>query len=85
MDYCVQFWCLLLQGGGLSVLGGAIGIALSLASGSVLSSGFFGMRLADPLVVAGAAGGLALAALAASYFPALRATRVDPVHALRAE
>ena len=72
-------------GAGRSVLGGLIGIALSLAAGSLLSSARFGLPMADPLVVTLAAGGLALAALAASYFPALRATRVDPVHALRAE
>ena len=75
----------LLQGGGLSVLGGAIGIGLSLALGSVLSSAVFGLQPPDPLVVALAAGGLAMAALAASYLPAMRATRIDPVHALRAE
>jgi ABC-type lipoprotein release transport system permease subunit len=45
----------------------------------------FGLAPTDPLSVAGAAVVLAATVLGASYWPARRASRVDPVVALRAE
>ena len=44
----------------------------------------FGVSASDPLILAAVAGVLALVALAASLVPAFRASRVDPLTALRA-
>jgi ABC-type antimicrobial peptide transport system permease subunit len=48
-------------------------------------SRLFGVSASDPVVVAGAAIALGLAALAAAYLPAWRASRIDPMVALRCE
>jgi ABC-type antimicrobial peptide transport system permease subunit len=45
----------------------------------------FEVSTADPLTYAGASAALVLAATIGSYIPARRATRVDPMEALRAE
>ena len=77
-----------------SVLGGAVqvlaiglgvGVALSIALGRVLESMLFGVQPLDPLTFALVIAVLALTALVAVAGPAWKATRVDPVVALRAE
>jgi putative ABC transport system permease protein len=68
-----------------AVSGLLAGLAIFLAFSRVLSSQLFEVRAADPLTVAGAVLLLAAVAFAASYIPARRATRVDPMVALRYE
>ncbi|HET7609333.1 MAG TPA: hypothetical protein VFL84_11695, partial [Gammaproteobacteria bacterium] len=60
-----------------------LGVAGALALGRVLASQIPEVRAADPFVLAGAAFVLATAALFASWLPARRAARVDPLQALR--
>ena len=69
----------------LTAIGTAIGVALSLAATRLMSTVLFGIRATDAATFAGAALLLALIATAASLVPALRASRVDPLVALRDE
>jgi putative ABC transport system permease protein len=63
---------------------GAIGgIALAVLIGTVLNAALLGLSAFDPLSLVGSLGVLALATGAASLPPVLRATRIDPIHALR--
>lgn len=66
-------------------IGAAIGLVLSLAAGRVVSSQLFGITGTDPLAIAGATLLLASVAALAGYIPARRASRVDPMEALRHE
>jgi len=66
-------------------LGVAIGIAGSLAATRVLSQQLWQVSATDPLTILLVVAILALTGLAASYVPARRATRVDPLVVLRAE
>ena len=67
------------------VIGGVIGIAGAVALGRAAGSLLYGVESRDPVIFAGAAVLLSLFALTAGYIPALRASRVDPLHALRYE
>lgn len=66
-------------------LGVAAGIAGSLAAGRVLASLLYEVSPRDPVVIGGVAVVLLAVAAAACYLPARRATRVDPLTALRYE
>jgi len=77
----------LVVGQGLKLAGAglALGIVIALALTRQLSSLLFGVSAYDPLTYAGVVVILGIAALLACYIPAQRATRVDPLVALRYE
>jgi putative ABC transport system permease protein len=77
---------LILRGGMLMTgIGLALGLAGALALAQLLKALLFGVGSRDPLTMAASAALLIAAALAACYLPALRASRVDPMIALRCE
>jgi putative ABC transport system permease protein len=73
------------QGLRLALLGMAIGVGLAIAASRLLSSILFGTSPTDVGTYAGAAALLTFIATAASFVPAFRASRVDPIVALRDE
>ena len=73
------------QGFALALVGAAVGIGAALGVTRYLTSMLYGVRPNDPLTIAIVAVLLWLVALAACYIPARRATRVDPLVALRYE
>jgi len=73
------------QGLLLSVIGLALGLAGAYAAARTLSSLLFGVTPGDLTTFAVAASLLLMTAVAACLVPSVRATRVDPVIALRAE
>jgi ABC-type antimicrobial peptide transport system permease subunit len=70
---------------GLAAIGLAIGMAVSLAGSRVIARFLFDVRPADPVTLGTASLIILLVALTASWVPALRAAKVDPATALRAE
>jgi putative ABC transport system permease protein len=67
------------------VVGVPLGLGAGLLIADVARALLFGLEPTDPRAVAGAALLLAATVAGASYWPARRASRVDPVVALRAE
>jgi ABC-type antimicrobial peptide transport system permease subunit len=73
------------SGVGLTVAGVAVGAVAAVGATRLLRSLLYGISPADGLAFGAAAGLLVLAAVAASWVPARRATRVDPAVALRSD
>jgi putative ABC transport system permease protein len=73
------------QGMVLTVIGIGAGVACGIAVTRLLRSLLFGVSAVDPLAFGGATLLFVLIALAATYLPARRAARVDPMVALRVE
>jgi predicted permease len=76
---------ILRQGMVLVAIGSAIGLLLAAAASRVLTGLLFGVPPLDPVIFGGATLLFFIIGLAACYIPARRATRIDPVIALRAE
>jgi putative ABC transport system permease protein len=62
-----------------------IGVIASWALGRTMSGLLFGVTATDPVTFASMLGVLALVAALAGYIPARRASRIDPITALRAQ
>jgi putative ABC transport system permease protein len=75
----------LAEGARLAAIGLAIGLAGSLVASRLIAALLFGVKPTDPVTFAAVAVILASVSLAACYIPARRATRVDPLVALRYE
>ena len=69
----------------MAIIGGTIGLIVAVGVGRLAQSLLFEMEGHDPVVLTGATFALALVALGAGFIPALRASKVDPMNALRYE
>jgi putative ABC transport system permease protein len=69
----------------LIAIGVVAGVLVTFAATRVISSQLFGVSSVDPVTFGGVIAVIAVTGLAACYFPARRATRVDPMVALRYE
>src|SRR5262249_49213581 len=78
-------WMIVTQGMTLALIGVVLGVAGGLAVTRVMRSLLFGVKPWDPTVFAVTAILLSAVALVACYVPAVRASRVDPMVALRYE
>ena len=73
------------QGLVLAVIGAGIGLVGALALSRLISSLLYGIAPYDPLTLGGVTATLLLVAAFASWLPAMRAARIDPIEALRAD
>jgi ABC-type antimicrobial peptide transport system permease subunit len=73
------------QVGMMTLIGGVVGLAGAVWAGRAAKSLLYQMEGYDPLVLAGSVVLLALVALGAGFIPAHRASRIDPMLALRYE
>ncbi len=78
-------WMVVRQGMLVTLLGLLAGLTASLGLGKVLANLLYGVNATDGVALLSAGAALALVALVASYLPARRASRLDPVVALRRE
>jgi ABC-type antimicrobial peptide transport system permease subunit len=70
---------------GVTLVGILIGVGGAIAITRFLAGLLFGVKVTDPLTFIGTAMSLAAVAFLACYLPARRATRIDPLVALRCE
>jgi ABC-type antimicrobial peptide transport system permease subunit len=73
------------QVGVMTLIGGFIGLMAAGFLGRAAESMLFGLQGRDPFVLSGSAIALAIVALVAGFIPAHRASRIDPMRALRYE
>jgi predicted lysophospholipase L1 biosynthesis ABC-type transport system permease subunit len=78
-------WLVLRESLVLMAIGVAIGVPVGLAATRAIRAGLFGVSASDPLTFVAAAVLIGVVLLAGSYLPARRATRIDPMVALRCE
>jgi ABC-type antimicrobial peptide transport system permease subunit len=78
-------WLVMREVSLLTAAGAAIGLAGAVAAGRAVESQLFGVRGLDPTILVAVPLTLAAVALSASCMPALRASRTDPMEALRHE
>jgi predicted permease len=78
-------WLVLRDALRLVLIGAALGVPAALAASRLIASQLFGISAADPGAVVAATLALSVVAAVAGYLPARRATRVDPLVALRCE
>ncbi len=69
----------------MTLIGGIVGLAAAVFLGRGARALLYQLQTHDPLVMAVAATVLTVVALSAGYIPALRASKIDPMHALRYE
>ena len=78
-------WMVLREGLWLTLIGTGLGLTLALLTGRLLASMLYEVSPMDPVVLVAAPLVLTAVSLLASYIPARRAARVDPMVALRYE
>jgi len=78
-------WLVLRETLVLGIAGAVAGLGLALAASNLVESLLFGVKPTDPLVIGLSIVAMISVALFAGYLPARRATRIDPLQALRYE
>jgi ABC-type antimicrobial peptide transport system permease subunit len=73
------------QVGKMTAVGGAVGLVAAVSLGRLAESLLFELKGWDPVVLGGSAVLLTIVALGAGFIPAHRASRVEPMRALRYE
>jgi ABC-type antimicrobial peptide transport system permease subunit len=79
------FWMMISQAVAIAAVGLLVGAAAAFAATRMLAAFLYEVKPRDPLTFCAVCGGLLAISLLASYVPARRATRVDPIVALRYE
>ena len=78
-------WTVIRESLTLVLIGAGIGLAAALSTTRIVASRLFGVTTTDPVTLGGATAILVSFALLASWIPARRAARVNPIDALRAD